>query len=147
MRPAQRILTPAPAYPLQRHVRSHHAMHDPELGQAPERLQPRPPHPVLEGGLGHGGHARPQQQLEHAEEDGQGPHGELVAHGRDEPGAGVHHSFLDLVPADHRAPHGLGQPVRQRRLAGPGGAADHHQRGKTGHATECRDKPLTRRAP
>jgi hypothetical protein len=34
---------------------------------------------VLEGRFGHGGHARPEQQLEHGEERRQGALGELIA--------------------------------------------------------------------
>lgn len=45
----------------------------------------------------------------------------------------MHHAFLDLVPADGRTAHRLGDLVSQGGLARSRGAADHHERGRVCH--------------
>jgi hypothetical protein len=72
---------------------------------------------ILERGLRHGRHARLQQQLDHLEEDRQRAHGQVIADSTDEPGGGVHHAFLDLVPADRRAADRAGDLVGKHGLA------------------------------
>src|SRR5207245_8338141 len=58
----------------------------------------------------------------------------LVTRPRHEARGGVHHPFLDLVPADRRAAHRLGDLVGKRRLPRANGTADHDERRAKGHA-------------
>jgi hypothetical protein len=124
VRAAQRVVLRAAGYPGGGHAGADDAVHDADPGQVAQRLEAGSPHVVLEGGLGHGGHARAEQQVKDLEEDRVGALGQLVAGTGGESGDGVGHALLDLVAADRRAADRGREAVRQRGLARTGRAAD-----------------------
>jgi hypothetical protein len=92
-------------------------MDDAQLRKPAQRLKTRPPDVVLERSLSDSRDPRTQQQLHDIEEDGKCPHSQLIARRRYKSGIGMGHAFLDLIPADGRAPHHPCELVRQRGLA------------------------------
>jgi hypothetical protein len=58
-----------------------------------------------------------KEQLQRAEEQRQRPHRQVIPWSRNEPGGGVRHPLLELVPADRRAADCARGLVRERRLA------------------------------
>jgi hypothetical protein len=125
---AQRVVLLAPGDPGEGRTGADRAVHDADLGQAAELFQPRAPDVILEGRLGHRGHARPEQQFQHREEDRQRAPGQLVAGRAGEAGGGVGDALLDLVARDDRAADRGRDLVCERRLAGAGRAANHDER-------------------
>ncbi|HEX3716262.1 MAG TPA: hypothetical protein VHV09_25955 [Trebonia sp.] len=114
------------------------AVHDHQPGQRQQRGQPRPPHVVLERRLGHRRHPGPDQQPEDAEEHRQRPPVQFVARLRGEPGGGLRHPFLDLVPADGRAADDAGELVGERGLTRAGRPADDDQYWRRRHHAPAR---------
>ncbi len=110
-------------------------MHDPEPGKRKERRQARTPDPVLERRLRHDRHAGRQEQFQHAEERRQRPHRQVIPRSRHEPGSGVRHPLLDLVPADRRAANRARDLARERRLARARRPADDNQGRARSHST------------
>jgi hypothetical protein len=133
VRAPQRVVLRALGDPGGGHVGADDAVHDADPGQVAQRLEAGAPHVVLESGLGHGGDARAEQQVQHGEEDRVGTPGQLVAGPGGEPGDGVGHALLDLVAADRRAADRGREPVRQRGLARPRRAADDDEGGLCRH--------------
>jgi hypothetical protein len=133
VRAPQRVVPGAAGDPGGGHVGADRAAQDADPGQAEQRLEAGAPPVVLEGSLGHGGHARAEQQVQHGEEDRVGAPGQLVAGSGREPGDGVGHALLDLVAADRRAADRGREAVRQRGLARPRRAADDDEGRLGGH--------------
>src|SRR5215470_3814292 len=127
VRPAHQAVLAAPQDPLEGHIVGDHAVDDPQMRKTAERLKAWPPDVILERSVSNGRDASAQQQLQHAEEDRQRPHRQLIAWRPHEPGTGMSHAFLDLIPADRRAPHSPREPMGQRGLARAYRAADNHE--------------------
>jgi len=102
-------------------------VHDPQVRKTAQRLKAWPPNMILERGLSDGCDARPQQQLQEAEENRQRPQRQLIAWRWHETGTGMGHAFLDLVPADRWAAKSPCDTMRQRGLPGADRAADNHK--------------------
>jgi hypothetical protein len=105
------------------------ALDDSDLHELGEWLEPGSPHPVLERGFGNDRYASGEQHPENFEEERDGAHRERIAELAVEIARlGMRHSLLDLVPADGGAGDLVRKRVRERRLPGPGRAADDDQR-------------------
>jgi len=104
VRGTNRIVLPATQAPAKCQVRTNDAMRYAKLSDVDEGLKPKAPDPILKRGFGYRGDASSDQQIESAEEDRKRPDRQFVAWSSDEPVSGARHAFLDLVPADRRAP-------------------------------------------
>src|SRR5206468_1576871 len=120
--------------PLPRGGRIGVALHYPNVGKLAQRLEARPPHFVLERGLGHDGHAFLEQEPQHSEEQRKCALREGIAPIGLEVAVRVHHAFLDLVAAYRRTPNRARELVRQRRLAHSSRTADDDEC-RSGHTT------------
>jgi hypothetical protein len=131
--PAHRVVLAALQDPPQSHIVGDHAVDDTQIRKTAQWLEARPPDVVLERRLSDSRDPGAQQQLHGIKENGRCSHRQLIARRRNESAIGMGHAFLDLIPADGRAPHRPREPVRQRRLASADRATDNHQGRQGGH--------------
>jgi hypothetical protein len=124
---AHRVVLPSLHDPPESYIGGDQAVHDPQVRKTAQRLKAWPPDMILKRGLSDGCDARPQQQLQEAEENRQRPQHQLITWRWHETGTGMGHAFLDLVPADRWAAKSPCDTMRQRGLPGADRAADNHK--------------------